>query len=254
MKTILLASILLSAAPVAAQAQSQSAEDLTRRLNGGPPAAAQAAPQAPAQASTGRPAPAAPTSSAAASTARSTPAPTAALTAAPTAATTPVRRPSPASAPAAAPVTPRAVPPATAPAAAPATAAPQAPPAAAPAAVALNAAAVAGLPFRIELPSGVQLFEGRAAPNAKVWSVRKAGKTLAMIYAGPSSQFPIYDGEQVTAGGRVSVVVPEGTRRVAMEHLFQRPVAPTEIHVWVMSAEGADRDAAERIAQSVDPK
>lgn len=249
MKTILLASILLSAAPVAAQAQSQSAEDLTRRLNGGPPAAAQAAPQAPAQASTGR-APAAPASNAAAPTPRSTPAPTAA----PTAATTPVRRPSPASAPAAASATPRAVPPATAPSAAPATAAPQTPPAAAPAAVALNAAAVAGLPFRIELPSGVQLFEGRAAPNAKVWSVRKAGKTLAMIYAGPSSQFPIYDGEQVTAGGRVSVVVPEGTRRVAMEHLFQRPVAPTEIHVWVMSAEGADRDAAERIAQSVDPK
>lgn len=141
----------------------------------------------------------------------------------------------------------------TAPAAAP-VAASQTPPAAAPAAGALNAAAIAGLPFRIELPSGVQLFEGRAAPNAKVWSVRKAGKTLAMIYAGPSSQFPIYDGEQVTAAGRVSVVVPEGTRRVAMEHLFQRPVAPTEIHVWVMSPDGADRDAAERIAQSVDPK
>ena len=118
----------------------------------------------------------------------------------------------------------------------------------------LSPAAVAALPFRIDLPSGFQLFEGRSAPDAKVWSVRKAGKTFAMIYAGPSSQFPIYDGEQVTAAGRVSVIVPEGTRRIAMEHLFQRPVAPTEIHVWLMSLDGADRDAAERIAQSVDPK
>lgn len=118
----------------------------------------------------------------------------------------------------------------------------------------LSRAAVAALPFRIDLPTGFQMVEGRGAPDAKVWSVRKAGKTLAMIYAGPSSQFPIYDGEQVTAAGRVSVIVPEGTRRIAMEHLFQRPEAPQEIHVWLMSLDGADRDAAERIAQSVDPK
>ncbi len=118
----------------------------------------------------------------------------------------------------------------------------------------LSAAEVARLPFRIELPSGFQLFEGRGAPDSHVYSVRKAGKTFAMIYTGPSSQFPIYDGEQVTAAGRVSVVVPEGTRRIAMEHLFQRPTAPNEIHVWLMSLDGADRDAAERIAQSLDPK
>lgn len=84
--------------------------------------------------------------------------------------------------------------------------------------------------------------------------MRRAGKTFAMIYAGPSSQFPIYDGEQVTAAGRVTVVVPEGARRIAMEHLFQRQTVPAEIHVWLMTLEGADRDAAERIAQSVDPK
>lgn len=127
-------------------------------------------------------------------------------------------------------------------------------PAALPAPVVLSSAGVAALPFRIELPTGFQMVEGRGAPDANVWSVRKAGKTLAMIYAGPSSQFPIYDGEQVTAAGRVSVIVPEGTRRIAMEHLFQRPDAPREIHVWLMSLDGADRDAAERIAQSVDPK
>lgn len=98
------------------------------------------------------------------------------------------------------------------------------------------------------------MFEGRSAPDSHVYSVRKGTKTLAMIYTGPSSQFPIYDGEQVTAGGRVSVIVPDGARRIAMEHLFQRPDAPREVHVWLMSLDGADRDAAERIAQSVDPK
>lgn len=73
-----------------------------------------------------------------------------------------------------------------------------------------------------------------------------------MIYAGPSSQFPIYDGEMVRAGGRASVVVTEGGRRLAMEHLFQRATAPKEIHVWITSVTGADRDLAERIGQSID--
>jgi hypothetical protein len=39
-----------------------------------------------------------------------------------------------------------------------------------------------------------------------------------------------------------------------MEHLFQRATEPAEIHVWVMAQDGADRDEAERIAQTVDPK
>jgi len=239
MKTVLLASILLSAAPIAAHAQSQSTEDLTRRLNGGPPVIAQAAPQATTPAV--RPGPSA--SGATVATPATRPAPSATPAATPRSAAASSPRPA-----ATTPVAPSgsvAAPPATAPA-------PSA--GSAPAPGALGPAAVAALPFRIELSSGTQLFEGRAAPGAKVWSVRKAGKTLAMIYAGPASQFPIYDGEQVTAAGRVSVIVPEGTRRIAMEHLFQRPAAPTEIHVWLMSLDGADRDAAERIAQSVDPR
>ena len=73
-----------------------------------------------------------------------------------------------------------------------------------------------------------------------------------MIYAGPASQFPIYDGQMIEAAGRASVVVTEDNRRLALEHLFQRPTAPREVHVWVASVEGADRDAAERIAQSID--
>ena len=223
MKTLLLASVLLSAAPMAAHAQSQSAEDLTRLLNGGPPAPVRPAPQPQIQTQpqAARPSAAAP--------------PTTAPVASPPQAAASAPTPRPAQAPASTTVAPARAP-------------------AAPAPGALSAAAVAALPFGIDLPSGVQLFEGRSAPDAKVWSVRKGARTLAMIYAGPSSQFPIYDGEQVTAAGRVSVIVPEGTRRVAMEHLFQRPVAPNEIHVWLMSLDGADRDAAERIAQSVDPK
>lgn len=225
MKIALIASLLSAATPAIAHAQFQSAEDLTRLLNGGPAAAARPAPPQPeAQ----RPAPARP---ATVSTAPSSSTP----------------RSAPPAAPSAPVVQNRAA----------TSAAPSAPAQAqrpAPATGALGASAVAALPFRIELPGDVQLFEGRGAPDAKVWSVRKGTRTLAMIYAGPSSQFPIYDGEQVTAAGRVSVIVPEGTRRIAMEHWFQRPVAPTEIHVWLMSLDGADRDAAERIAQSVDPK
>lgn len=229
MKTALLTFILLSAAPLAAHGQTSSAENLTRLLNSGPPAAARPAPQTPTATPTAAPA------------SKSAPA---AATAAATAA--PARAPvsTPPVVPVRAPVAP------TAPIEAPA----QATAAPAPSPSALSAAAIAALPFRIELPAGFQVFEGRSAPDARVWSVRKAGKTFAMIYAGSSSQFPIYDGERVQAAGRVTVVVPEGGRRIAMEHLFQRPVAPMEIHVWLMSLDGADRDAAERIAQSVDPK
>ena len=43
-----------------------------------------------------------------------------------------------------------------------------------------------------------------------------------------------------------------GGTRHAMEHLFQRETAPKEIHVWIMSLEGADQALAERIAQTVD--
>jgi len=37
-----------------------------------------------------------------------------------------------------------------------------------------------------------------------------------------------------------------------VEHLFLRPDAPREIHIWTMTLDGGDRALAERIAQSVD--
>ena len=73
-----------------------------------------------------------------------------------------------------------------------------------------------------------------------------------MVYAGPASQFPIYSGQMVEAGGRASVVSTEDGVRHAVEHLFERPTAPGEIHVWTMSLDGTDRVMAEQIAQSVD--
>ena len=137
----------------------------------------------------------------------------------------------------------------------PATTAPAATaPAAAPAPAALNAAAIAALPFSIQLPAGLTITPARAGANANIYRVQRGDQTLLMIYAGPSSQFQIYDGETVRAGGRASVVVTEGSRRLAMEHLFQRAVDPKEIHVWIASVEGADRDLAERIGQSIDVK
>lgn len=128
------------------------------------------------------------------------------------------------------------------------------PPVAAPAPAALNAAAIAALPFSIQLPAGLTITPARAGANASIYRVQRGDQTLLMIYAGPSSQFPIYDGETVRAGGRASVVVTEGSRRLAMEHLFQRATDPKEIHVWIASVEGADRDLAERIGQSIDVK
>lgn len=262
MKTLIVALSLV--APLAAAATPASAqqdpeerariEDLTRRLNGAPPAPQRAAPE--------RAAP--PTAQAApqASPSRPTPAPAASPPAA--ARQDPAERAriddltrrlngAPASATPASPTPSSAVPP---PVPQPQSPRPTTQPQAAPAPVpqGLSAAERAALPFRIELPPGFQLVEGRAAPGAHVYSARKAGKTYLMIYAGPSSQFPIYDGEQVTVGGRVSVVTTEGQRRIAMEHLFQRATEPAEIHVWVMAQDGADRDEAERIAQTVDPK
>ena len=75
-----------------------------------------------------------------------------------------------------------------------------------------------------------------------------------MVYAGPASQFPIYGGQTVQAGGRATVISTEDGQRHAMEQLFQRPDAPREIHVWTMSLEGADRMLAERIAQSLEAR
>lgn len=187
-----------------------------------------------------------------------TPAPPPAPQAAPQAAPQPVPQPAPASPPA--PARPASVRPApSAPATPPAasTAAPQPRPStasAAPAAqpVALDAAARARLPFTVDLPAGVELVVAHEGADAAVYRVRKGQVTLAMIYAGPASQFPIYDGQMVQAGGRATIIVPEGARRVAVEHLFQRATAPREVHIWVASVDGADRDLAETVAQSVD--
>ncbi|WP_299175865.1 hypothetical protein [uncultured Brevundimonas sp.] len=118
----------------------------------------------------------------------------------------------------------------------------------------LDAAGIAALPFTLDLPSDVSLTPSRAGADARIYAVRRGESVLAMIYAGPASQFPIYDGQMIQAGGRTSVVVTEGARRLAMEHLFQRATTPQEIHVWVAAPGGADRDLAERIAQSVDAR
>lgn len=116
----------------------------------------------------------------------------------------------------------------------------------------LNASAIAALPFQIDLPAGIQLASVSTARDARVWAVRKGPTTLAMIFAGSQSQFPIFEGQQLTVAGRTSVVLDEGVRRVAVEHLFQRAEAPQELHIWLMASSGTDRDLAERIAQTLD--
>lgn len=102
------------------------------------------------------------------------------------------------------------------------------------------------------LPPGFEIVTGRPGPDFRIYTIRRGDQSFVMIYAGPASQFPIYSGQMIEAGGRASVVSTEDGVRHAQEHLFQRPEAPREIHVWTMSLDGADRAMAESIAQAVD--
>lgn len=115
-------------------------------------------------------------------------------------------------------------------------------------------ATYAALPFTVEVPPGFQLLASRPGADFQEYAVARNGQSFARIYVGPSSQFPIYTGEVVEAGGRASVVTTDGVNRHALEHLFQRATNPREIHVWTSSLDGADQAMAERIANSVDAK
>jgi hypothetical protein len=237
------AAALLFAAP-----QTPPGADITSNLNSGPPRpAAYLAPE-PEPEPARPPASVAPAPNAVPVTVRpgrlmsapAGPTPAAPPTTAAPATTVPVR---PAATPAPAP---------TAPAAA-TVAAPPPPPPSVPAVTVLDAPARAALPFSVELPAGFELVTGRPGPDFRIYTIRRGDRSFAMIYAGPASQFPIYSGEMVEAGGRASVVSTEDGVRHAREHLFQREgAAPREIHVWTMSLDGPDRALAERIAQSVD--
>lgn len=118
----------------------------------------------------------------------------------------------------------------------------------------VSPAVYAVLPFTVELPPGFVLLASRPGPDFQEYAVARNGQSFARIYAGPSSQFPIYTGEVVQAAGRASLVTTDGVTRHALEHLFQRATAPREIHVWTSSLDGADQALAERIAGSVDVK
>jgi len=267
--TLLTVAAVLLAGAAHAQAAPQtaptdrSASDLTRDLNSGPPTIEEylARPITPATTPAPAPAPAtpgpAPSPAAAPVRPSSIPAAPRADPDRPTNPTTPPRpvplaaptRPAATPAPAPAPVRPATPPPEAPEVAAPAPTAP-----AAPAVTVLDAAARAALPFTIDLPQGFEIVTGRPGPDFRIYTIRRAGRSFAMVYAGPASQFPIYSGEVIEAAGRASVVSTEDGVRHAREHLFQRAdgSTPREIHVWTMSLEGADRALAERIAQTVD--
>lgn len=129
--------------------------------------------------------------------------------------------------------------------------APAAPPPA-PSITVLDGTARAALPFTADLPAGFEIVTARPGPDFRIYTIRRGGQSFVMVYTGPASQFPIYTGQMVEAGGRASILSTEDGVRHAVEHLFQRPAVPSEIHIWTMSLDGADRDLAEQIAQSVD--
>lgn len=265
MSMIVLAAVLLSSQ--AASPPARSATDLTRDLNSAPPAAVPT-PRPPVEEPPARPAPT--TTAPAAQTtppARTQPAPapqagtgsslTRDLNSGP-AATPPVTptRPAatwtltPAPAPSAAAARPAAA--AQSPSAqSPSAQSPLTPPASTPAA---PADPLAALPFRIDLPEGFTIEPSEAGPQAKVYAVKRDGRSFVMIYQGPASQFPIYDGQLIDAGGRASVVIEEDGRRRAVEHLFAKDLESRETHVWLSYLEGPDSAQAEQIAQSVEPR
>lgn len=244
--------VVTLAAPAMAQTapvSTSSADDITRELNGGPPAST--LPARPPVTEPVTPPVTRPSSPVTTPPASQPPARPASAAAQPVMQAAPPRT-QPAATPAQPAARPAANPPApatTAPAVT--TAEPAAPPPPPPPTV-LDAAAIAALPFTVTLPAGFEITTGRPGPDFKVYTVRRAGQPFVMIYAGPSALFPIYDGDAVEAAGRASILVTEGARRRALEHLFNRDAAPRQIHVWVASVDDADRDLAESIAQSVD--
>ncbi len=268
------AAVLLLAGAVQAQTASPAptqtpppasapSSDFTRDLNGGPPRPAEYLAPAPAPVSAPpqsvTPIAAAPASTPITPARPATPPRTAPLTPAPVG---PVTVAPGTSVPHPVTPAPRTVAPSPSPAATPAPApaatptpepvAPPPPPPGVPTVTVLDAAARAALPFSVDLPAGFQIVTGRPGPDFKIYTIRRGERSFVMVYAGPASQFPIYSGEQVEAGGRVSVVATEDGQRHAMEHLFQRPDAPREVHIWTMTLDGADRALAEQIAQSID--
>lgn len=231
----LAAPAMAQTAPSTAPSSSSAADDFTRELNGGPPAST-----LPARPPVAAPAAARPATPLAQPASQPAPPPRV------------EPRPQPVTTPAQPAARPTAIPAATIvtePAATPTE--PAAPPPPPPPTV-LDEAAIAALPFTVSLPAGFEITTGRPGPDFKVYTVRRAGEPFVMIYAGPSALFPIYEGDQVEAAGRASILVTENGRRRALEHLFSRGGAPRQVHVWVASVEDADRDLAETIAQSVD--
>lgn len=236
------------------------ANDLTRNLNSGPPVPAVYIAPVPTPVVAPSPPAASPGTAAPAPIVRpatgASPNPLASAPVLPPAVATPPRvvpipstpapqpRPAPLTSPSA---TPTAVPQPPAPAPAPVP-----PPPGVSTITVLDAATRAALPFSVTLPAGFEIVTGRPGPDFRIYTIRRGEQSFVMVYAGPASQFPIYSGPMVEAGGRASIVSTEDGVRHAMEHLFQRPDAPREVHVWTMSLDGGDRVLAEQIAQSVD--
>ncbi|MFN4296839.1 MAG: hypothetical protein ACK4FB_08345 [Brevundimonas sp.] len=112
----------------------------------------------------------------------------------------------------------------------------------------------ADLAFRVGVPEPFDLVERPSGPDFDMYQVSRGDTPFVSIYVGCCSLFPIYDGRQTEAGGRISILVPEGGANRAVEHLFVRESDGRQIHVWLHSVTGEDRAIAERIAQSVDPR
>jgi hypothetical protein len=112
----------------------------------------------------------------------------------------------------------------------------------------------ADLAFRVDVPEPFDLVERPSGPDFDIYQVSRGDTPFVGIYVGCCSLFPIYDGRQIEAAGRISILINENGANRAVEHLFVRESDGRQIHVWLHSVTGEDRALAERIAQTVDPR
>lgn len=215
-----------------------------------PPTSAQPAPQPTSQPVT--PARTQPTPTSTQPTPTPTPRP-AAPPPAPTQAPPPAGQPAPRTPPPAAAPASQPTPPAATTTSPPPPAATPAPTPAAPVATPPQPVAVDSLPFRIDLPTGFSVF-GSQRGDFATYTVRRGDAAYLMVFVGPQSQFPIYDGRLVERGGRSSMIINEDGQDRAVEHLFRNPTSRVETHVLVSTVADDQRAQADAIAQSVDPK
>ncbi|MDP1629811.1 MAG: hypothetical protein Q8L66_00140 [Caulobacter sp.] len=119
-----------------------------------------------------------------------------------------------------------------------------------PAAARAEAAAVADLPFKIDLPAGFEVTPRPRGPDFIVFDVVKGADSYVGVYVGGFASFPMHKDLKVEGrGGGLKVALRDGR---PVEYLWFRETGwPTQLHVWIQVGADADPAIADRIAASI---